>query len=71
MAAAESDPQLQGPAQRGNGVHGQYVYAIVMVQPTAVVIARGVKQPSDFDRVTFREMHVKAQGPPRARCALD
>ena len=56
MAAA---PQLQlnGPAQRGRGVHGQYVYAIIMVQPTAEVIAQqGVKQPIDFDRTTFREM---------------
>ena len=56
MAAA---PQLQlnGPAQRGRGVHGQHVYATIMAQPTAEAIAQqGVKQPIDFDRTPFREM---------------
>ena len=50
MAAA---PQLQlnGPAQRDPGVHGQHVYATIMAQPTAEAIAQqGVKQPIDFDR---------------------
>jgi len=57
MAAA--DPDLEGPPQRGRGVQGQYVYAIVMVQPTAQVVARGMKQPSDFTRSSFNEMIVK------------
>ena len=38
--AAVADPQVSGPSQQGRGVHGQYVYAIVMVQPTPEVIAR-------------------------------
>ena len=50
------DPQFVGPPQKGRGVHGQYVYAIVMVQPTPEVLQRGVKQPSDFDRVSFQEL---------------
>ena len=33
-----------------------------MVQPTPAVVARGVKQPSDFDRTTFRELPVKCHG---------
>ena len=57
MAAAL--PVLEGPQQRGRGVQGQYVYAIVMVQPTAQVVARGMKQPSDFTRTTFNDMIVK------------
>ena len=46
--------------QRGNGVKGQYVYALIMPQPIPKVLARtSVKQPSDFDRTAFREMVVK------------
>ena len=55
MAAA---PQLQlnGPAQRDPGVHGQHVYATIMAQPTAEAIAQqGIEQPVDFDRTAFRE----------------
>ena len=48
--AAAAEPDLDGPLQHGRGVQGQYVYAIVMVQPTAQVVARGMKQPSDFTR---------------------
>lgn len=58
MAVAQELP-LRGPLQRGSGVQGQYVYALIMVQPTEEVLARGVKKPSDFDRITFREMCVK------------
>ena len=55
MAGAPS-----GPFQHGRGVHGQYVYAIIFPQPTAEVLAnQGVKQPSDFDGRTFRELVVK------------
>lgn len=62
MAAALAAPvlPLSGPPQRGAGVHGQYVYALIMSQPTPEVLTQsGVKQPSDFDRTTFREMVVK------------
>lgn len=58
MAAAVAPPP-GGPPQHGRGVQGQYVYAIVMVQPTAAVVAGGAKQPSDFTRITFAEMVVK------------
>lgn len=58
MAEALALP-LSGPPQTGRGVHGQYVYALIMPQPTEEVRLRtGVKQPSDFDRTTFREMVV-------------
>ena len=56
MAAALALP-LSGPPQRGDSAQGQYVYALIMPQPTPEIIAQtGVKQPSDFDRVTFRVM---------------
>ena len=42
MAAADTAPQLQGPPQRGNGVHSQYVYAIVLVQPRFLRFRRQV-----------------------------
>jgi hypothetical protein len=59
MAEAPALP-LRGPPQRGDGVKGQYVYALIMPQPTPEVLERtGVKQPSDFDRTIFREMVVK------------
>ena len=58
------DPQFVGPPQKGRGVHGQYVYAIVMVQPTPEVLQRGVKQPSDFDRVSFQELLVQCHPSP-------
>ena len=38
----------------------QYVYTLIMPQPTSEVLERsGAKQPSDFDRTTFRVMVVK------------
>ena len=41
---------LEGPAQGGRGVHGQYVYWIVMPYPTEEIVAQsGVKIPDDFD----------------------
>ena len=56
MAAAPALP-LSGPPQRGDSVQGQNVYALIMPQPAPEIIAQtGVKQPSDFDRVTFRVM---------------
>ena len=59
MAAAPALP-LSGPPQRGDSVQGQYVYALIMPQPTPEIIAQtGVKQPSDFDRATFRVMVVQ------------
>ena len=36
-----------------------YVYAIVMSQPSEEVVRTGIKQPSDFDRSSFRELPVK------------
>ena len=60
MAAAAPALPLNGPPQRGDGVQGQYVYALIMPRPTAEVVARtGVKLPTDFDRESFREMVVK------------
>ena len=60
MAAAAPALPLNGPPQRGNGVQGQYVYALIMPRPTAEVLARtAVKLPTDFDRESFREMVVK------------
>ena len=53
------DTQFVGPPQKGRGVQGQYMYAIAMSQPTPEVLQRGVKQPSDFDRVSFRELLVQ------------
>ena len=50
-----------GPNQAGRGVHGQYVYWIVMVQPTPEVIqSHNLKRPEDFTRETFRKLIVKA-----------
>jgi len=67
MAAAPALP-LSGPPQRGDSVQGQYVYALIFPQPTADIIAQtGVKQPSDFDRTTFREMVVKCL----AECGIE
>ena len=57
--AAVTDLPLSGPGARGRGVHGQYVYAMIMPQPTPEVVARGMKQPSDFDRASFGEMVVQ------------
>ena len=60
MAAAPPELLSSGPPQGGQGVQGQYVYAVIMPQPTQEVLQRtGVKQPSDFDRTTFREMVVQ------------
>ena len=42
---------LEGPPQAGQGNNGQYVYWIVMTNPTDEhVAAHGVRRPSDFDR---------------------
>ena len=62
-AATAGAPQLplDGPPQRGGGVQGQYVYAVIMSQPTPEVLQGGVKQLSDFDRVTFRELIVQCR----------
>ena len=50
----------QWSATRGDSVQGQHTYALTMPQPTPEIIAQtGVKQPSDFDRVTFRVMDVQ------------
>ena len=49
MAEAPVLP-LSGPPQRGQQVKGQYVYALIMPQPTPEVLERtGVKQPRDFE----------------------
>ena len=66
MAEALALP-LSGPPQRGSGVHGQYVYALIMLRPAEEVRLRtGVKQPTDFDRTTFpwqlRNGRILAQG---------
>ena len=61
-AMAQPPPQLglEGPPQFGRGVKGQYVYWIVMAQPTQEVVQRaGVKQPADFSRSSFSELVVK------------
>ncbi len=50
-----------GPGQQGRGHNGQYVYWIVMVQPTAAVIAsHGLKKPEVFTREDFGKLVVKA-----------
>ena len=66
MAEALALP-LSGPPQRGSGVHGQYVYALIMLRPAEEVRLRtGVKQPTDFDRTAFpwqlRNGRILAQG---------
>ena len=49
-----------GPAQQGSGIKGQYVYWIVMVQPTPEVRAsHGLKRPEDFSREEFGKLMVK------------
>ena len=54
------DLQSSGPPQRGRGVPGQYVYAIIMPQPTREVLERtGVRQPRDFHHTSFRELVVQ------------
>jgi hypothetical protein len=57
--AAASAPQLEGPPQRGRGVQGQYVYAIVMAHPSPATIGQGFRAPSDLDRTTFRQVLVQ------------
>ena len=55
------DVELIGPAQRGRGVHGQYVYWICTQHPKPETVQRtGVKTLADFDGPTFREMFVKS-----------
>ena len=64
MAALTFD----GPAQRGQGHNGQYVYWMCMACPSAATVAaQGIKTPSDFDRQTFREACVAAH----AHCGVD
>ena len=59
MAAADRAPT--GPAQRGRGVHGQYVYLIVFSHPTDEAVASlQLRKPSDFTRTSFRELVVEA-----------
>ena len=49
MAALTFD----GPAQRGQGHNGQYVYWMCMACPSAATVAaQGIKTPSDFNRQT-------------------
>ena len=48
---------LDGPAQRGQGVAGQYVYWMCMPYPTPEnVAAHNVKTPDDFNRDSFRQV---------------
>ena len=51
MAAPPAIPlTLEGRAQGGRGVRGQYVYWIVMPYPTGEIVAQsGVQTPDDFD----------------------
>ena len=54
---------LEGPAQRGRGVPGQYVYWIVMAYPTPETVAqKAVKTPDDFTHDSFTKLliHVHA-----------
>ena len=52
---------LDGPAQRGQGVAGQYVYWICMPYPTPEnVAAHNVKTPDDFNRDSFRQVVLEA-----------
>ena len=49
------------PSQRGTGINGQYVYWIVMVQPTPEVLqAHGLKKPEKFSRTEFGKFMVQA-----------
>ena len=52
---------LSGPAQRGRGVPGQYVYWICMAHPTPETLAKkaDIKTPADFSRESFTELVVK------------
>ena len=59
IMAAALTLQSSGPSQRGAGAQGQYVYALIMPQPSRECVAQGIKQPSDLDRDSFREMVVK------------
>jgi len=53
-------PEPDGHPQHEKEVQEQYAYAVIMPQPTAEHIAEmQVKEPSDFDRPTFRELVVK------------
>eukprot|EP00959_Pyramimonas_sp_CCMP1952_P293632 6141101-Pyramimonas_sp.AAC.1 len=61
-------PRLDGPAQRGPGHNGQYVYWMCMACPSEeTVAAQGIKKPNDFTREAFREACVAAH----AHCDLD
>ena len=59
MAVVERAPV--GPAQRGRGVHGQYVYLIVFSHPTdEAVAAQQLRRPADFTRTSFRDLVIEA-----------
>ena len=46
-----ADDVPTGPQQQGRGKTGQYVYWIVMAQPTPEAIQRlGLRTPSEFTR---------------------
>ena len=48
-----------GPVQIGRGCNGQYVYWIVMVQPTPEVLQRlGLKKPEEYSREEFGKLMV-------------
>ena len=58
---AESPLALTG--QRGRGIHGQYVYWIVMAFPTPETMAkRGVRTPDDFTHDSFTALVVQVLG---------
>ena len=49
-----------GPNQVGRGKQGQYVYWIVMVQPTPEGIkSHKLRRPENFTRETFQKLIVK------------
>lgn len=57
---SQQDGGPTGPGQ-GRGCNGQYVYWIVMVQPTpAVVASHGLKRPEVYTREQFGKLMVKA-----------
>ena len=59
LSSGEGGPS--GPQRTGRGYNGQYVYWVVMVQPTAAIIAsHGLKRPEDFTREEFGKLMVKA-----------
>lgn len=56
-AAAEEPGTPTGPTQKGRGVHGQYVYALVFSHPKQETVARlNLKTPADFSKTSFRTL---------------